>query len=68
MREGGIRRSGKYGIGMNPHGTIGSNFPQGNRPGRFGILEPLKGVSNFSDRITLWHAEAISENLGRNRL
>ena len=64
VRRGQIGRSGNDAIGMNPHGTIGSNNPQVSGRRCFNIFNSVAGISVFSNRKFPWHDEPKSENPG----
>ena len=64
VRRGGIGRSGKDGIRMNPPGNIGCNGPQITGRGDFELFDLYTGMSDFSNVAVL----SISENSGRDSL
>ena len=58
----GIGQSGNESIEMNPTGTTGGNYPQGNDIGSFNIFNSHRGISDHTNSISLWNGAAISEN------
>ena len=61
MQRGGFGRSNNYGIGMNPLGTIGNNYPYVTSQESFKFF--FRGASDFSNRsMPLLHDASIIEN------
>ena len=52
VRRGGISPSGNFGIGVNPHGTIRGNGPQGTGQRVFNVFISTTGIKYFSNSST----------------
>ena len=66
-QRGVFGRSNNDNIGINPRGTIGSNFLQVTRQGGFGVFDYIWGTLDLFNRsVRQCHNASISDNPGRD--